>query len=196
MKIFCRTRRKSIRGEPSNVLKYFGYRTFFCKKRTYHFFSLKSFLPHNAEKKIVGEPFCVTENSSLEDFHALEKWGHHGIVEKSFVSQDRHKKHCNGIVFFYKKLLVSTKLYWVRARKNKMAMLLSETANVSEVAKRSHTAEIRTPIYRFRTLLSQPHCLHFFFSEKLRQFWTEQKKKNNPTEWKLFRAYYESGGKN
>ena len=77
-----------------------------------------------------------------------------------------------------------------------MAMLLSETVNISEVAKRSHTAEIRTPIYRFRTMLSQPHCLHFFFNEKLRQFWTEQKKKNNPTEWILFRAYYESGGKN
>ena len=74
-------------------------------------------------------------------------------------------------------------------------MLLSETVIVNQVAKRSHTAEIRTPIYRFRTLLSQPNCLHFFFNEKLRQFWTEQKKKNNPAEWILFRAYYESGGK-
>ena len=58
-------------------------------------------------------------------------------------------------------------------------MLLNETVTVKEVAKRFHTAEIRTPIYRFRTLLSQPLCLLFFFKEKLHQFWTEQKLKKD-----------------
>ena len=68
---YCLSRKAlKNREEPSNVLENLGYRTFSCIRSRYKFSPLKSFLPHSAEKKIVGEPFCVTENSSIEELHA------------------------------------------------------------------------------------------------------------------------------
>ena len=181
VEIFLTHSAKTLVGEPSNVFENLGYRTLLYKKKTYHFSPLKSFLPHSAEKKFYWNRSVLQKIPASKIFMRRKSGGITVLWKKVMSHRTKTENFLWELSCCKKNFWYRLKFYgWEEQKQNKMAMLLSETVNVSEVAKRSHTAEIRTPIYRFRTLLSQPHCLHFFFNEKLRQFWTEQKKENQP----------------
>ena len=141
--------RKSIRGEPSNVLKYFGYRKFLCKRRTYHFSPLKNFLPRKAEQNSRDSILCCRKFQSRW-FSCVGKVGPSWYCGKKLCLTGSTQKTLWGNCLLLQKNSCIAKTFLSKRRKNKKEMLLSETENVSEVAKRSHTAEIRNPIYHIR----------------------------------------------
>ena len=145
---FCLTVPKNFAGEPFNVSENFGYRKILCIRRGYHY-SLEIFRL-SAEKLRRGTLLCFKKIPVSKLFMHRRGW-QHGIVEKSFVSQDRNEKLGKGSFLFSRKFLVSKKIY---GEKVGFTILLGEIVNVSEIVKIFDTAEIRTRTYRFRTLLS------------------------------------------
>ena len=96
-------------------------------------------------KNFVREPFCVSKKIPVSKIFMHRRWGHHGIVEKSFFPQDRNEKLGKGTLLFSRKFM---------GKRGGITVWLSEIVNVSEIVKISDTAVIRTRTYRFRTLLS------------------------------------------
>ena len=81
-------------------------------KKEISLFSVGISLPHSAEI-ICRVPFCISDDFSIEDLHALEKGGgHHGIVKKKLCLTGPKRKT------FYGNCLVVKKNYWHRLNFN------------------------------------------------------------------------------
>ena len=78
------------------------------QKRGYHDFRSKFCL--TVPKNFVGEPFCVSKNFWYRKVLCIGG-GHHGLVEKSFVSQDRNEKLGKGALLFSRKFLASKNFF-------------------------------------------------------------------------------------
>ena len=105
--IFRLTVPKNFVGEPFNISENLGYRKILCIRRGYRY-SLLNFFCLTVPKKFVRELFCVSKKFRYRKFSCIGKGG---IVEKSFVSQNRNEKLGNGTLLFSRKFLVSKKFF-------------------------------------------------------------------------------------
>ena len=141
----------------------------------YHYSPLK-IICLTVPKKFVRKPL-FQKNVVLKIFMHRREGGHHGIVEKSFVLQDRNEKLGKGTLVF-QKISGIEKFLWVRgggvsrfsiefffvsqypkiSQGNPSWFLKNSGLDTFEVKKMYVNAGIRTRTYRFRSLLSCPLC--------------------------------------
>ena len=67
---FCLTVPKNIVGEQFSVSENFDYRKNFLHEKGISRFSVENFCLTVPKKNFVGDPFCVSNNSCVENFHA------------------------------------------------------------------------------------------------------------------------------
>ena len=111
-KIFCLTLPKNFVGDPFVFQKISGIEKFHAQEGGGLSWFCRKFFVSQDRKISLGVPSVFQKISVSKKFmHRREGKGHHGIVEKTFDSQDRNEKPGTGTLLFSIKFLVSKQFY-------------------------------------------------------------------------------------
>ena len=105
-KSFCPTVPKNFVGGTIRCKENFGYRKVFLHEKEISRFSVEVFLSHSTEKFRGGTILQYFRKLRVSKIFIHRRGGHHGIVEKSFVTQDRNlvrEPSCFPEHFWYRK---------------------------------------------------------------------------------------------